>query len=73
MIADDALDTLPWYRQFWPWVLISIPATTVVACMVMISLAVMSDDGLVSDNYYREGLAINDKLAPAKKGISLDD
>ncbi len=52
----------PWYRQFWPWFIVSIPATTVLACLVLITLAVISDDGLVSDDYYREGLAINKRL-----------
>ena len=52
-------DALPWYRQFWPWFLISLPAAVVLASMATIFLAVSSDDGLVKDDYYREGLAIH--------------
>jgi hypothetical protein len=52
-------DTLPWYRQFWPWFLISLPASVVVASLVTINLAIRSDDGLVSDDYYKKGLAIH--------------
>ena len=37
----------PWYRQFWPWFVISIPAMTVVACMYTIFLAVTTSDSLV--------------------------
>ena len=48
----------PWYRQFWPWFLISIPLATVIASMITIHLASTSDDGLVTDNYYKKGLAI---------------
>ena len=28
--------TIPWYRQFWPWFLISLPATAVAGCAVTI-------------------------------------
>jgi uncharacterized protein len=51
-------DTQPWYKQFWPWFLISLPASVVVASMVTINLAITTSDGLVSDDYYKEGLAI---------------
>jgi hypothetical protein len=49
----------PWYRQFWPWFIISIPAGTVVAAMITIYLAISGADPLVTDDYYKEGLAIN--------------
>jgi len=52
----------PWYRQFWPWFLIALPATVVVACFFMLYLAIRYSDDLVSDNYYRDGLAINLQL-----------
>ncbi len=69
MQKSETLDDRPWHRQFWPWVLIAIPATTVVACAVMITLAIVTDDGLVSDDYYREGLAINKKIEASKDGV----
>jgi hypothetical protein len=40
-------DTLPWYRQFWPWFIISLPAATVVAGFFTLWLALQSDDSLV--------------------------
>ena len=55
----EQLDTQPWYQQFWPWALMSLPAIAVVGCMITIVLAIRSNDGLVQDNYYKEGLAIN--------------
>ena len=51
-------DTLPWYRQFWPWFLISLPACAVIAGFYTLDLAIESNDGLVKDDYYKEGLAI---------------
>jgi hypothetical protein len=29
-----------WYKQFWPWFLISLPASVVVASMFTISIAI---------------------------------
>ena len=53
----------PWYREPWPWILMAGPATVVVASLVTVWLAVRSDDGLVVDDYYKQGLAINKALA----------
>ena len=52
----------PWYKQFWPWFLIFFPALAVVAGIITVIIAVKTDDGLVTDNYYKEGLAINKTL-----------
>jgi hypothetical protein len=56
-------DTEPWYRQFWPWFLITIPSLAVIGGISTIWLATMDPDGLVKDDYYKEGLAINRDLA----------
>ena len=53
----------PWYRQLWPWLLISGPAAVLVAGAVTLWLAVSTADGLVAEDYYRQGLAINKRLA----------
>jgi hypothetical protein len=72
MNADGAR-AKPWYREPWPWILMSGPATVVVAGLVTAWLAVRSDDGLVADDYYKQGLAINRVLsrseAAARRGI----
>jgi hypothetical protein len=41
------LDTKPWYRQFWPWFIIALPASAVVASLYTVSLAVRTTDSLV--------------------------
>lgn len=53
----------PWYREPWPWIVISGPAAVVVAGAVTIWIAFATADGLVADDYYRQGLAINQVLA----------
>ena len=40
-------DTKPWYRQFWPWFIICLPASAVVASLYTVSLAVRTTDSLV--------------------------
>jgi hypothetical protein len=52
----------PWYRQLWPWILISIPLTAVVLGFYMFYLADVHRDDLVTDSYYKEGMTINRKL-----------
>lgn len=64
-------DDKPWYKQFWPWFIISIPATAVVASMFLINSAVQTADGLVSDDYYKEGLAINQDLSKIRFAESM--
>ncbi|MBD3610158.1 MAG: FixH family protein [Gammaproteobacteria bacterium] len=49
----------PWFKQFWPWFLISLPASAVFAGIATIIIANVTYDGLVVDDYYKQGLAIN--------------
>ena len=56
-------DSKPWYRQFWPWFIIALPASVVVASLTTVYIAFKHADSLVNDNYYKVGLAINQTLA----------
>lgn len=53
----------PWYREPWPWILMAGPAIVVVAGLATAYLAVISNDGLVEDDYYKQGLAVNQSMA----------
>lgn len=64
-------DTQPWYRQFWPWFLIMLPATVVVASLYTMYLASTGSDDLVVDEYYKDGLAINRQLEKKQRSESL--
>jgi hypothetical protein len=55
-------ETRPWYREPWPWLLIAPPGASVVLGAVMWTLAARTNDGLVVDDYYKQGLAINQML-----------
>lgn len=61
----------PWYKQFWPWFLISIPAVSVCAGVAMVLVAVSHRDSLVTDDYYRAGITINTALAEVDRAFEL--
>ena len=52
-----------WSREPWVWLLIALPLTAVIAGLFTLYLAVKSSDGLVVDDYYKRGKAINLDLA----------
>jgi len=52
-----------WYREPWPWLLMSGPAAVLVAGAVTTWIAFASADGLVAEDYYKQGLTINKRLA----------
>ena len=50
---------VPWYREPWPWILMSGPAAVLVAGAVTTWIAFATSDGLVAQDYYKQGLAVN--------------
>lgn len=61
----------PWYRQFWPWFLIALPATSVVAGLTTLAIAIRNQDSLVRDDWYKDGKAINQSIARDAKATEL--
>lgn len=53
----------PWYREPWPWLLMSGPAIVVVAGIATAVIAYRGADGLVADDYYKQGLGVNRQIA----------
>jgi len=52
----------PWFKQPWLWFVLSIPITSVILSSIMVTVAIVGRDTLVSDNYYKDGMAINQTL-----------
>jgi hypothetical protein len=49
----------PWYKQMWPWLLISGPAVAAIGCMITIYLAVnLYADKPVRDGVVKRGLKV---------------
>ncbi len=61
----------PWYKQFWPWFLIALPASVVVAGFITLAIAIDRESSLVADDYYKQGLGINRVLAEDKLAETL--
>jgi len=56
MIRDEKRH---WYREPYVWLLIAFPLIAVIGGIITMALAIFSNDGLVVDDYYKEGLEIN--------------
>jgi len=56
-------ETKRWYAEPWVWLLIALPMSAVIGGMITLYLAVTTSDGLVVDDYYKRGKAINMDLA----------
>lgn len=52
----------PWYKQPWLWFVLSVPIASVILSSIMVTVAVVGKDSLVSDNYYKDGMAINQTI-----------
>lgn len=61
----------PWYQYPLVWMMIAIPFSAVIMGVVMIWLAVDTDDGLVADDYYKQGLEINRDISRDKRSTEL--
>jgi len=57
----------PWYRHRWPWFLMAGPGLVVMASLITLWVAIVSNDGLVTEDYYRKGMSINRTLALSEK------
>jgi hypothetical protein len=64
----------PWWTEWGLLLVVGLPALTILACAVTVTIAVKGRDGVVSEDYYRQGLAINQSLkrdeVAAKRGLS---
>ncbi len=60
----------PWYKHPHVWLLITFPVLAIMGGMHMLYLAATSKDSLVSDNYYKEGNNINQRLQLEKAAIA---
>ena len=56
-------DTVAWYKQFWPWFLITLLFSSIGMGLLFAYLAIHGADPIIDDNYYQHGLDINKELA----------
>ena len=65
------IDKKPWYRQFWPWLIVGLPACCVVAAVFTVLIANRDADDMVVDNYYKDGKIINQRLEQDNRAAEL--
>jgi hypothetical protein len=58
-----------WYSEPWVWLLIALPMAAVVSGVLILWLAIKTNDGLVVDDYYERGKEINLDLARDKAAL----
>ena len=68
---SDSPVAKPWYREPWPWILAAGPAIVVVAGIYTAWLAIKTNDGLVTEDYYRKGLAAHQTVARSELAMRL--
>ena len=61
----------PWYREPWPWILAAGPFIVVIAAFYSAWLAVESNDGLVTEDYYRKGLSANQTIERSEQATKM--
>ena len=49
----------PWYKQFWTWFLIALPATVVIWTIMTVIVFTQNSVDLVTEDYYKKGKGIN--------------
>ena len=56
----------PWYKEFYVWMVIAGPVSAVLACAVTAVFILQGPDAVVSENYYKEGLALAKEVEAAQ-------
>ncbi len=62
MTAVQNPDKRPWFKEPFVWMVLFFPSLAIVAGTYTLFLAVTTSDGLVVDDYYKQGLEINRTL-----------
>ena len=70
MIAPQPMNRR-WYKEPWPWIVMAPPAAAVLAGIATIWIAVVTSDGLVAEDYYKQGLGINKVIAREMRASEL--
>lgn len=65
-------DTLPWYKQFWPWFIIALLGSAVSASLYTVSLAYRTTDSLVISGEGGVDVISERHLAAEKRALDLE-
>lgn len=52
----------PWYKEFWAWVAILLPASVIIACFFTVRIAFQNADSVVDASWRKNGLSVEKKI-----------
>lgn len=61
----------PWYKEFWPWMMLGVLGSSVIFGVTYLIMSIVTFDGMVEDDYYKHGLAINQVLEKDHRAAAL--
>lgn len=67
----DQQPVKPWFKEPWLLFLIALPTVVVIASLNLVFVSFKNADSVVADNYYKEGLAINQQMADIEQAKNL--
>jgi hypothetical protein len=65
----SSITVRPWYKEFYVWMVIAGPVSAVLACAVTAVYIFQGPDAVVSENYYKEGLALEKEVVQAQPAM----
>jgi len=65
-MKPDATNLTPWYKQRWPWLLMSVPFSSIIVGSYFAYNSIYGADPMVQDQYYAAGQSINKVIAAGK-------
>ncbi len=60
-----------WYQEPWMWLVVGIPMATVIAGLSTVWIALHQADSPVVSDYYRQGLAVNERIESRRQAQKL--
>ncbi|CUS48985.1 MAG: cbb3-type cytochrome oxidase assembly protein CcoH [Idiomarinaceae bacterium HL-53] len=70
-MVETNRSTGPWYKHFWPWFIVTLIGSVIIACFVTAVIIYKNPTSMVVDDYYNEGRTINLRLDKAALAIEL--
>lgn len=71
-MSEDIQPQKPWYKHGMVWLVLAIPMWSVIAGIYFIYIASSGANDVVVDNYYKDGLAINQSFAQDNQATALN-
>ena len=68
---NTLLQRKPWYREPWPWILMTGPVVVIIAGIFTAWIAYTRGDPVLSEDYYRKGLVVAQTIASSERAQAM--